>query len=275
MSAPVSSESVQPLASLPPDLEPAVDHLVTEDDTPVDNIYSEKQQRLLTRPLYGSWSPPGDNSFVALTNVGMFFSVDKPPLVPDFLLSLGVRFPDDIFQKKNRSYFIWKYGKQPDVALEVVSNTEGRELDHKKHQYAQIGIPLYVVWDPYQFITDVPLQVFFLRFRTYEITQQRWFPEIGLGLTVWHGAFETMEDDWLRWCDEQGVLIPLGDERADQEAQRARQEQRRAEEQQRRAEEQQRRADHEHQRAEQERERAERLAAQLRDLGVEPNKPAS
>lgn len=35
--------------------EPDLSALVTEDDTPVDSIYSEKQQRLLTGPLFGEW----------------------------------------------------------------------------------------------------------------------------------------------------------------------------------------------------------------------------
>jgi len=30
------------------DVRPDVEHLVTEDDTPVDNLFSEKQKRLLT-----------------------------------------------------------------------------------------------------------------------------------------------------------------------------------------------------------------------------------
>ena len=46
---------VEPL----PDVAPNIDDLVTEDDTPVDNLPSEKQQRLLTEPLYSSWSGPG------------------------------------------------------------------------------------------------------------------------------------------------------------------------------------------------------------------------
>jgi hypothetical protein len=37
-----------------PDVIPNVDALITEDDTPVDNLPSEKQQRLLTEPLYSS-----------------------------------------------------------------------------------------------------------------------------------------------------------------------------------------------------------------------------
>ncbi len=36
---------------------PNIDHIVTEDDTPVDNMFSEKQQRLLSGSLYDSWNP--------------------------------------------------------------------------------------------------------------------------------------------------------------------------------------------------------------------------
>ena len=33
---------------------PDISNLVIEDDTPVDNLISEKQQRLLTEPLYSA-----------------------------------------------------------------------------------------------------------------------------------------------------------------------------------------------------------------------------
>src|SRR5256885_287308 len=127
MSAPLSSPSEQePLTVLPPELYPSVEHLVTEDDTPVDSIYSDKQMRLLTRPLYSSWTAvPGNGRFVALANVGMFFALDESPLVPDVLLSLGVKVRSDFRQKRNRSYFFWEFGKAPDVVIEVVSNKEG------------------------------------------------------------------------------------------------------------------------------------------------------
>jgi len=47
--------------------------LVTEDDTPVDNIFSERQQRLLTEPLYATAQfPGGERPFIALANVGLF-----------------------------------------------------------------------------------------------------------------------------------------------------------------------------------------------------------
>jgi hypothetical protein len=46
-----TTETDEELGPLPPELWPEVEHLVTEDDTPVDNIFSEKQQRLLTESL--------------------------------------------------------------------------------------------------------------------------------------------------------------------------------------------------------------------------------
>jgi Putative restriction endonuclease len=188
--------------------------------------------------------------------VGMFFAVDQPPLVPDVLLSLGVKVPADIRPKRHRSYFFWEYGKPPDALIEVVSNQEGGELGTKKDQYARIGIPLYVVWDPLALISATPLQAFGLRIKTYEALSPAWFDVVGLGLAVWHGTFEQLDADWLRWCDRGGQVIPLGEERAAQADQQAAQADQRAAQ-----------AD---QRAAQAEQRAARLAGQLRQLGIEP-----
>ncbi len=223
----------EPLA--PQDL-PQIDHLVTEDDTPVDNIFSEKQQRLLTEPLYASWSGPGEGrSFLTLANVGLFYSVHHPPLVPDVLLSLDVDVPSDVWAKHNRSYFIWEMGKVPEVVIEIVSNTKGQETEKKHHRYARIGVPYYVIYDPQQLIQETALLVYELHIGTYLARSDNRLEEIGLGLTLWDGIFEKKQDTWLRWCDQAGNLIPTGAERADQE-----------------------------------RDRAERLAAQLKALGIEP-----
>src|SRR5262249_3478310 len=123
----------------PPDKRPRVDHLVTEDDTPVDNIASEMQQRLLTEPLYSSWRGPGPGRpFLAAANVGVFFSVRRRPLVPDVFLSLDVKVADDWWAKRHRSYFIWEFGKPPEAVIEVVSNTKGGEDLRKMLQYARM-----------------------------------------------------------------------------------------------------------------------------------------
>lgn len=80
---------------------PCLDHIVTEDDTPVDNMFAEKQQRLLTEPLYSSWD--AGRPFVATANVGLFYAVRQPPLVPDVLLSLDVEAPEELMAKEQFS----------------------------------------------------------------------------------------------------------------------------------------------------------------------------
>jgi Uma2 family endonuclease len=223
----------QVLAPLPRDEWPNVDHLVTEDDTPVDNIFSEKQQRLLTETLYTSWEGPGEERpFLALANVGLFYAVDVPPLVPDMLLSLDVQAPQDIWEKSNRSYFVWKYGKPPDVVVEVVSNTKGDEAGDKFEEYARIGVRYYVIFDPSLQLKDTVLRLYELRGLKYVGVPEGLLPGIGLRLHLWTGMYADMHTAWLRWCDPQGNLLATGAEQ---------------------------------------RQRAERLARRLRELGVNPD----
>jgi Uma2 family endonuclease len=267
-------------SSMLPELQPVVpasiqgnaDQFKTEDDTPVDNVYSEKQQRLITEPLYSSWSGPGGSrEFIVMANVGLFYERSKPPVVPDGLLSVDVSAPDDLWKRENRSYFTWKYGKPPEVVIEVVSNTEGEELGQKLRIYAEVNVPYYVVWDPENHLGKERLVAFRLRGGNYERLDDLWFEEVGLGLKVWRGPFEGIEEDWLRWCDKKGEVIPTGAEAKNMEWRHAEHERQRAEQQEQRAEQEKLRAEEERQRAEQEKQRAERLAAQLRALGVEPS----
>jgi Uma2 family endonuclease len=258
--------------SLLPEEVPCVDHLVTEDDTPVDSLFAEKQQRLLTEPLYTSWPGPGEGRpFLAAANVGVFYSPNKPALVPDVFLSLDVVAPEDLLVKKHRSYFIWEYEKPPDAAVEIVSDKRGDEEGFKFHTYAKIRVPYYVIWDPNNILGKGPLRVFGLGDTTYIPLQEPWLPGVGLGLTIWEGKYEESEGVWLRWCDEHGQVIPTGAERAEQERQRAEQERRDRESAEQRAEQERQRAEQECRAKEEAARRAERLAAQLRALGIDPD----
>ena len=214
---------------------PDISNLVIEDDTPVDNFQSEKQQRLLVEPLYSSWSP--GIPFIAAANVGLFYALKQDPLVPDAFVSLGVQMPTDWSQKQNRSYFVWEFGKVPEVCIEVVSNKVGKELGSKKDDYARIGIPYYAVFDPLKQLqgkdelNGTLLKVWVLTARKYvELPQPFWLETVGLGLTLWAGEFEGQPGLWLRWCDEAVKVISTGTERAVLEEQRANQERQRANE---------------------------------------------
>jgi Uma2 family endonuclease len=226
-----------------------ISHLDIEDDTPVDNFQSEEQQRLLVEPLYSSKALPAP--FLAAANVGLFYKLKGEPIVPDMLLSLGVQRPDDFSQRQNRSYFTWEFGKDPEVCIEIVSNSEGDELSlsrksqqkgktaAKKDLYAQIGIPYYVVFDPLRQIqgqaemNGAMLRVWTISPVGYtELTsapgivavgESVWLEGLGLGLTLWEGQFEEeVTRLWLRWCDREGQVIATGAERADRLADRLR-----------------------------------------------------
>lgn len=248
-----------------------ISHLVIEDNTPVDNFQSAQQQRLLVEPLYSSQTLP--LPFIAEANVGLFYKLKgAPPIVPDVMLSLGVQRAADYANRRDRSYFVWEFGKVPEVCIEIVSNQEGDEviLSQKSKQkgkslskrdiYAQIGVSYYVVFDPLQQIQGEPgmngalLRVWMISPTGYQelttaesianIDQSVWLEGAGVGLTLWEGMFE--EDVprlWLRWCDRNGQVIPTGAEGQETERQRA----------------------------ETERQRADRLAERLRAMGINPD----
>jgi Uma2 family endonuclease len=276
---PATAPEVDPTKPPPAEYLPDYDQFVTEDDAPVDNFFSEKQQRLLTEPLYSARVAERlGRPLLAAANVGVFYGEGQPAIVPDALVSLDVELAADLWPKANRSYFIWRFGKPPDAVVEIVSNREGGELGSKRERYAQLGVAYYVVFDPQRVLGEEALRCYELRGRTYAPCAGGWLGDIGLGVRLWEGDYEGVRAVWLRWCDQEGNVIPTGAELAEAERQRAEEEQRRAEEarqraeaERQRAEEEQRRAEEARQRAEAERARAERLAARLRALGIDPD----
>jgi hypothetical protein len=197
-------------------------------------------------------------------NVALYATSFLPPLVPDLLLSLDVTLPSEPLLKEHRSYFIWLYGKPPEIVIEIVSNRKGGELSNKLLDYARLGVSYYVVYDPDAYISRAPLRIFARQGASFAETFDPWLAEVGLGLTTWPGVYDGMEGVWLRWTDPAGALLATGTEAKTQEQQRTAQERQRAEQEYQRAEQEQ-------QRAEQERQRADRLADKLRALGIDPD----
>jgi hypothetical protein len=262
-----------------------VETLETEDEVPVDNLFSAKQQRLLTRTLYSSWTPlPKDPAFttprpfLADANIGIYSAPLLPSIVPDFFLSLDVRPHDDWYTKAHRTYLFWEFGKPPEVALEIVSNRTGGELGDKLQRYAEIDITYYVVYDPMRLLSPDVLRVYERTTgRQYHLRNDTQLPLIGLSVKLWEGEFEDHQNSWMRWYDHEDRLILTGQERAIQAEERLSQAEERmtqveaqksqAEERATQAEEQRSQAE---ERATQAEERAARLAAKLRELGIEP-----
>jgi Putative restriction endonuclease len=201
---------------------PDISRLITETDEPVDNIFSAKQQRLLIEALSASldaWNPAG-RSVLMDANVGIFTTQDAPPLVPDAFVSVDIDEPKEFDYSVIRAYFVWIFGKVPDVVVEVVSNRKGGEMDSKRQKYARLHIPYYAVFDPFDELHKGELTVYELRRSSYIAVQPNaqgvyWMEEVGLGLRLWNGFYERSEARWLRWCDADGVLIQTGFERSE------------------------------------------------------------
>jgi Uma2 family endonuclease len=166
---------------------PDANQLVTEDDTPVDNFASEKQQRLLVGSLYSSKQ---QQTFLAAANVGIYHAYKQPAIVPDVFVSFDVQVPEKWWEKQNRCYMLWEFGKPPEVVIEIVSNKEGDELGKKLNIYEQMRASYYILYDPTQQLGEKILRVYELRGRRYFETSETWLEQVGLGETLWEGEFE-------------------------------------------------------------------------------------
>jgi len=202
--------------TLDPSQLPDISNLVLEDDTPLDSFINEKQQRLLTTVLYSGGDTGITVPFIAAANVGLFSSIRQPGIAPDVFLSINITGAEDWWERKVRSYLFWEFGKPPEIAIEIVSPTPGNELGSKLTDYARMRIPYYVVYDPLRELRGSTLRVFELQNQSYAPKTDAWFPEVGLGLTLWEGEFEKVGGTWLRWCYPSGDPIPTGDELAAQ-----------------------------------------------------------
>ncbi|MDY6806513.1 MAG: Uma2 family endonuclease [Cyanobacteriota bacterium] len=193
---------------------PDTSQMILEDDEPLDSFVNEKQQRLLTTVFYSGADTGIKVPFLAAANVGLFSHVRHQGIVPDAFLSLNIRAGEEWFDRNVRSYLFWEFGKAPDVVIEIVSPTPGNELGSKLIDYAQLGIPYYVVYDPLKKLGEIPLRVFQIQGSNYVSKSDAWFPSVNLGLTLFSGSFENVNATWLRWCYPDGNVIPTGDELA-------------------------------------------------------------
>ena len=241
------------------------DSLVTEDDEPVDSIFSERQMRLLTDALYTSWSV--DRIFMACANVGIYGDPPTVPIVPDVFLSMDVKLADDIWKKKNRCYMIDVFGKPPEVAIEVVSNTVGHERSSKLKRYESLGIKYYVIYDPEGHIFKTSLHAYQLQSGKYVAFPWKriqkngiWFSDLQLGMKTQKGLYQSFNTEWLVWFDHEGKILQAGEQKAKAETERANAEKQRANEEAHKANLEKQRADNEAKRADNEAKRADNEA---------------
>ena len=236
---------------------PDLTNIQTEDGAPVDSLFTEKQMRLLTSPLWDNWHP--EDPFAVYANVGLWLQLKIPAIVPDVMLAFhDPMYVEETWTKESQGFFIWDRSL-PHVVIEIVSRTPGGELDKKKKRYADLRILHYVVWDPKGYLSQTPLRYFALVAGGYEEGPMptRSLAGVGLTLKTWKGKFEDWNRTWLRWCDGDGNLIPTAAEMGQVQKENLQREARRA--------------DQATQRADQLQADRDRMAALLKAAGIDPD----
>jgi len=252
----------QPTLTLP-------DHtqLPETNGTFVKNFQEHPQSLLLTdslRPLLETLHP--DGQYAIGQDCGIYWRLTEPPErgaeAPDWFYVPNV--PPLLEGKRRRSYVLWQEIVAPLIVIEFVSGDGSEERDTtspfggdrakvgKFWVYEQaIRVPFYGIYEVDRGCVTV-----------YELVANHYqpctpndrghfpIPPLGVELGIWQGTYFNQPLPWLRWWDQDGNLFLSGEERAEQEKLRAEQERLRAE---------------------QERLRADRLAAKLRELGIDPN----
>lgn len=220
---------------------PGQDELLSDDGIPMETYRHKLQMELLVDPL-AAWLANKD-AFVS-GNMFVYFS-------PHQLKNHDFRGPDmfavfDVPPGERKCWVIWEEGKGPDVVVELLSSsTAQRDKTEKKDIYQnRLRVPEYFWYDPFN--PD--------DFAGFTITGQGYEPltfdqdhrlvsqKLGLALVRWPGEFGQVKATWLRWSTLEGTMLPTAREQADLAQQQV----------------------------EVERQRGDRLAAKLRELGVDP-----
>ena len=274
-----ASKTVQ--ASLLPDHT----QLPESDGTFVKNFQEHPQSLILTdsiSPRLQQLHP--DGQYAIGQDCGIYWTEADPPesgaCAPDWFYVPGV--PPRFEREIRRSYVLWREHVIPLVALEFASGDGKPERDNtpmssnadgtvikpgKFWVYEQIiRIPYYGIY----IVNDGTLEFYHLQGTSYQrlVPNERGhypIPPLGVELGVWHGVYLNSHQPWMRWWDDQGNLLLLGSERAEQALRQAELERQRAELERTRAEQERQRAEHERALAEQERARAEKAEQSLRE----------
>jgi len=219
------------------------------DEPPLESYLHLQQLLLLLKCLDWDWR--SRNDYFAAGNLTIYYSPRQRKSEqfrgPDFFVVLGTE------RKPRKSWVVWEEeGKYPNLIVELLSpSTADTDRGLKKQIYQDIfRTPDYFWFDP----DRQEFAGFHLVDGHYESIEPNaqgllWSQQLQLFLGI--------HEDQLRFFTAEGQLVPTPEESAEAEQQRAGQAWQRAEQEQ--------------QRAEQEQQRADRLAAKLRELGVDPS----
>ena len=217
------------------ELPPTADELPYDDGEPMETQRHVWQMLLLIQALEYHWVNRQD--FFVGGNMFLYYSLDQVRnrdfRGPDFFVVQGVE------RGERKSWVMWEEAKGPDLVIELLSDsTAERDKNEKMLIYQdRLRVPEYFLYDPF----SGELSGYTLRDGKYQPVapdaEGRFVSgQLGLSLARWRGKYQGIDTEWLRWATLDGQVLPVPEEIAEQEHGRA-----------------------------------ERLAARLRELGVDPD----
>ncbi len=206
-------------------------NLIFDDGEPLESNRHRIAMNVLIESIHRAYQ--GRNDYFAGGNMFVYYSTkqvqNRDFLGPDFFVTLNVDG-----EKERQGWVVWEEnGRYPDVIVELMSpSTIRQDLGKKKEIYQDIFRTRdYFVYDPFR---EDSLQGWHLdqNFVYQPIIPDHqgwlWCESLGLWLGTWRGTILKETATWLRFYDEQGNLVLLNEELAQQEKQRAEQEKQRA-----------------------------------------------
>ena len=223
--------------------------LPESDGTFVKNFQEHPQSLILTDsigPILQQRHP--DGQYAIGQDCGIYWRETEPAEqgaeAPDWFYVPNV--PPNIDGQIRRSYVLWREHIAPLIALEFASGNGDEERDLTPLSRTDEGvvtkpgkfwvyervmrIPYYGIYQ----VNNGRLEVYRLidgYYQLLELNQRGHFPiaPLGVELGLWQGSYQNQTMLWLRWWDEAGNLLSIGDERAQLERLRGEQQRERAE----------------------------------------------
>ena len=217
------------------------------DNQPVENTYQPLQAMVLTSSLASVLDRlhPEGNYYIG-ADTGIYWRQMQPPergcRAPDWFYIPNV--PRLLEGQLRLSYVLWQEKVPPTLVVEVVSGNGFEERDDTPNAgkfwiYEQIiKAQYYAIWEHLEEQLDV-YELVGGRYRKLEAGDSGRFsiPPMGIELGIHESEFFGNPGLWLRGWDMQGNLLPTAEERAETQTLRA-----------------------------------EKLAAKLRELGLDPDR---
>lgn len=200
--------------------------LPCEDGTFVKNFQEHPQSILLTDSIQSRLQQiHPDGQYCIGQDCGIYWRVTQPPErgaeAPDWFYVPNV--PPTLNGELRRSYVLYQEFIPPLIVLEFVSGNGDDERDKTPYE-GKFWIYENVIRPAYYAIYEekkASVEVYELVAGKYQMMQPNIrgrysIAPLGVELGIWQGYYLNANLPWLRWWNNDGILLPTGDERAQQ-----------------------------------------------------------